>query len=102
MQTHVLRSFFLQVDNAEDGLPIPGYDAARDVPNAQLLPDPNVEHKVVFDAVRAAENIDDVNPMLVAVARYLNTLAKYDVPPENILAMRDEFFRQTRPPGAGV
>ena len=68
---------------AEDGLPIPGYDAARDVPNAQLLPDPNVEHKVVFDAVRAAENIDDVNPMLVAVARYLNTLAKYGVPPEN-------------------
>jgi len=68
---------------AEDNLPIPGYGAARDVENAQLLPDPNVEHKVVFDAVRAAENIDDVNPMLVAVARYLNTLAKYGVPPEN-------------------
>ena len=67
---------------ADDTLPIPGYDAARDVPNAQLLPDPNVEHKVVFDAVRASENIDDVNPMLVAVARYLNTLAKYGVPPE--------------------
>jgi hypothetical protein len=81
-----LAMFLSGAAGAEDGLPIPGYDAARDVPNAQLLPDPNVEHKVVFDAVRAAEkaeNIDDVNPMLVAVARYLNTLAKYDVPPEN-------------------
>ncbi|MGI9203538.1 MAG: DsrE family protein, partial [Woeseiaceae bacterium] len=49
----------------------------------KLLPDPNVVHKVVFDAVNAAENVDDVNPMLVAVARYVNTLAKYGVPPEN-------------------
>ena len=78
-----LAIFLSGAAGAEDGLPIPGYDAARDVPNAQLLPDPNVEHKVVFDAVRAAENIDDVSPMLVAVARYLNTLAKYGVPPEN-------------------
>lgn len=78
-----LAIFLSGAAGAEDGLPIPGYDAARDVPNAQLLPDPNVEHKVVFDAVRAAENIDDVNPILVAVARYLNTLAKYGVPPEN-------------------
>jgi len=74
--------FLSSVAGAEDNLPIPGYGAARDVQNAQLLPDPNVEHKVVFDAVRAAENVDDVNPMLVAVARYLNTLAKYGVPPE--------------------
>jgi len=69
--------------NAEENLPVPDYGAARDVPGAKLLPDPNVEHKVVFDAVMAAENVDDVNPMLVAVARYLNTLAKYGVPPEN-------------------
>ncbi len=68
---------------AQEKLPIPGYPAARDVPNAQVLPNPDIEHKVVFDAVMAAENIDDVNPMLVAVARYVNTLAKYGVPPEN-------------------
>ena len=79
----VAAMFLSSVAVAEDNLPIPGYSAARDVANAQLLPDPNVVHKVVFDAVRAAENIDDVNPMLVAVARYLNTLAKYGVPPEN-------------------
>jgi intracellular sulfur oxidation DsrE/DsrF family protein len=65
---------------AQNELPITGYPAARDVPNAKMLPDPNRELKVVFDAVAAAENVDDVNPMLVAVARYVNTLAKYGVP----------------------
>ena len=65
---------------AQEELPISGYPAARDVPNAGMLPDPNREVKVVFDAVAAAENVDDVNPMLVAVARYVNTLAKYGVP----------------------
>lgn len=68
---------------AQERLPVPGYPAARDVPNAQVLPDPNIVHKVVFDAVIAAENVDDVNPMLIATARYVNTLAKYGVPPEN-------------------
>jgi intracellular sulfur oxidation DsrE/DsrF family protein len=68
---------------AQDRLPIPGYPAARDVPDAHVLPDTNIVHKVVFDAVIAAENVDDVNPMLVAVARYVNTLAKYGVPPEH-------------------
>lgn len=65
---------------AQDELPVSGYPAARDVPNAKMLPDPNREYKVVFDAGMAAENVDDVNPMLVAVARYVNTLAKYGVP----------------------
>jgi len=69
--------------HAQDALPIAGYGATRDVPGAHWLPDPDIEHKVVFDAVIAAENIDDVNPMLVAVARYVNTLAKYGVPAEN-------------------
>jgi intracellular sulfur oxidation DsrE/DsrF family protein len=68
---------------AQDNLPVAGYSAARDVPGAHVLPDPNVEYKVVFDASMAADNADDVNPMLVAVARYLNTLAKYGVPPEH-------------------
>lgn len=68
---------------AQDELPIPGYAASRDVPGAHWLPDPNIEHKVVFDAASAAENVDDVNPMLVAVARYVNTSAKYGVPAEN-------------------
>jgi intracellular sulfur oxidation DsrE/DsrF family protein len=68
---------------AADQLPIPGFPAAKDVPGARLLPDPAVEYKVVFDAAGAAENVDDVNPMLAGVARYVNTLAKYGVPAEN-------------------
>lgn len=68
---------------AQTGLPVPDYPAARDVPGAHLLPDPNVVYKVVFDVVEAAENIDDVNPGLASVARYVNTLAKYGVPAEN-------------------
>ena len=68
---------------AQDELPVAGYGASRDVPGAHWLPDPDIEHKVVFDEVIAAENVDDVNPMLVAVARYVNTLAKYGVPAEN-------------------
>ena len=71
------------IGHAQDELPVPGYGATRDVPGAHWLPDPNIEHKVVFDAATAAENVDDVNPMLIAVARYVNTLAKYGVPAEN-------------------
>lgn len=71
------------VVQAQDNLPVPGYGPARDVPGGQVPPDPNIEHKVVFDAAAAAENVDDVNPMLALAARYVNTLAKYGVPPEN-------------------
>jgi len=68
---------------AGDDLPLPDYPAARDLPGAKLLPDPAVDYKVVFDAAIAAESVDDVNPMLAGVARYVNTLAKYGVPPEH-------------------
>ena len=67
---------------AQTSLPVTGYDAARDVPGAQMLPNPATEYKVVFDIVAAAENVDDVNPKLEALARYLNTLAKHGVPAE--------------------
>lgn len=39
--------------------------------------------EVVFDLSRAAKNVGDVNPGLSGVARYVNTLAKYGVPPEH-------------------
>ena len=64
-------------------VPVPGVSAARDVPGAQLLPDPEVTHKVVIDIVHAAKNIDDINPFLNATARYVNTPARYGVPAEN-------------------
>lgn len=64
-------------------LPVPGVEPARDIPGAKEMPDPKTEYKVLFDVVRAAPNETDVNPMLQATARYLNTLAKAGVPPQN-------------------
>ena len=68
---------------SQEQLPIADYPAVRDVPGAVLFPDTTAEHKVVFDNLAVAESIDDVNPMLLAVARYVNTLEKYGVPAEN-------------------
>jgi intracellular sulfur oxidation DsrE/DsrF family protein len=60
-------------------LPIPGVNPARDVPDAHEMPDPNTEYKVLF-MVGAGPKPDEVNPTLMAVARYVNTLAKAGVP----------------------
>ena len=64
-------------------LPIPNGPVAKDVPGAKELPDPNVTYKVVFDVAGAASKIDEVNPGLEGVVRYLNTLAKNGVPAEH-------------------
>jgi intracellular sulfur oxidation DsrE/DsrF family protein len=64
-------------------LAIPGGAVARDVPGAKELPDPNVTYKVVFDIAKAAPKIDDVNPALNMVVRYVNTLAKNGVPADH-------------------
>ncbi len=64
-------------------LPIPGVDPARDVPGAKEMPDAKTEYKVLFDVATAAPKATDVNPMLQAAARYLNTLAKTGVPVEH-------------------
>ena len=68
---------------AGQALPVPGVDPARDVPGAKEMPDPKTEYKVLFDVATAAPKSTDVNPMLQAAARYLNTLAKTGVPAEH-------------------
>jgi intracellular sulfur oxidation DsrE/DsrF family protein len=60
-------------------LPVPGYEAAKDLPGAKEMPDPGMTYKVVFDIGKAASKIDEINPSLIVVARYLNTLAKSGV-----------------------
>lgn len=60
-------------------LPVPGVDAARDVPGAKEMPNPAIEHKVAFDMATEGKPAE-VHPMLQAVARYVNTLAKTGVP----------------------
>lgn len=64
-------------------LPVPGVDPARDVPGAKEMPNPTVVHKVVFDVGTANPKGAAVHPMLAAMARYVNTLAKTGVPAGN-------------------
>ncbi|MEP7116168.1 MAG: DsrE family protein [Acidobacteriota bacterium] len=64
-------------------LPVPGVEPARDIPGAKEMPNPAVVHKVVFDMGTAGPKPTDVHPMLQAVARYVNTLAKTGVPAAN-------------------
>lgn len=61
-------------------LAIPGAAVAKDVPDARELPDPNLTYKIVFDIAKGADKIDDVNPGLLGVSLYINTLAKHHVP----------------------
>jgi intracellular sulfur oxidation DsrE/DsrF family protein len=64
-------------------LPIPDGDVAKDVPGAKEVPDAKTVYKVVFDIATAAPKIDEVNPGLTGVVRYLNTLAKVGVPADH-------------------
>ena len=64
-------------------LPLPDAPVATDIPGAHELPDPNIVYKVVFDIGKAAPKIDEVNPGLISIARYLNTLAKNGVPADH-------------------
>ena len=68
---------------AQAPLPVPGVEPARDVPNAGEMPDTKIVHKVVFDMGTANPKATDVHPLLQAVARYVNTLAKTGVPASN-------------------
>lgn len=68
---------------AAQTLAIPGGDVAKEVPGSKELPDPNVTYKVVFDIAKGAPKIDDVNPALNMVVRYVNTLAKNGVPADH-------------------
>ncbi len=64
-------------------LPVPGVEPARDVPGAKEMPNPAIVHKVVFDMATEGPKTATVHPMLEAVARYVNTLAKTGVPAAN-------------------
>jgi intracellular sulfur oxidation DsrE/DsrF family protein len=67
----------------EASLPVPGSGTAKEVPHAKELPDPNMTYKVLFDVAKAAPKPDEVNPILEALAKYLNTLDKWGVPADH-------------------
>lgn len=65
-------------------LPIPDGQVAKEPPGgAKELPDPSMTYKVVFDVATAAPKIDQVNPMLEGITRFVNTLAQYGVPADH-------------------
>jgi intracellular sulfur oxidation DsrE/DsrF family protein len=64
-------------------LPIPGVDPAIDFPNEKELPDTNLVYKVAFDIAKASPKIDEMNPGLLKIAEYFNTLAKHGVPADH-------------------
>jgi intracellular sulfur oxidation DsrE/DsrF family protein len=68
---------------SESSLPIPDGQVAKDIPGAKELPDPSMTYRVVFDIAKAAPKIDEVNPGLTGVVRFLNTLAKNGVPADH-------------------
>ena len=60
-------------------LPVVGYEAAKDIPGAKEMVDPNGDYKVLFD-VTAKVKDTEVEPILPLMATYVNTLAKNGVP----------------------
>jgi intracellular sulfur oxidation DsrE/DsrF family protein len=61
-------------------LPVPAAGLPGAVAGAQEVPDPGLTYKVLFN-VSSAGPLDAVHPTLLRVAKYLNTLAEYGVPP---------------------
>jgi intracellular sulfur oxidation DsrE/DsrF family protein len=67
----------------EVATPAPHVGIALDVPGAKELPDPTLTYKVVFDLAPAAKTPGEINPGLLTVGRFVNTLAKYGVPADH-------------------
>ncbi len=67
----------------EVATPAPHIGIAVDVPGAKELPDPKLIYKVVFDLAPAAKTPGEINPGLLTVGRFVNTLAKYGVPQDH-------------------
>jgi intracellular sulfur oxidation DsrE/DsrF family protein len=61
-------------------LPVPSAGLPGAVTGVQEVPDPGLTYKVVFN-LSSAGSMDEVHPMLLRVAKYLNALAEYGVPP---------------------
>jgi intracellular sulfur oxidation DsrE/DsrF family protein len=70
----------VKTQQSAEPLPVPGYEAARDLPGAHELPNPDTDYKVVFSVGQDSKNANEIHQMLPTIALYVNTLAKYKVP----------------------
>lgn len=65
-------------------LPVPSQGVfSADVAAPVQTPNPKLNYKVVFEVTDAAKTADAASPGLVRAAMYVNTLAKYGVPPSH-------------------
>lgn len=55
-----------------------------EVPNPVGVPDPNVEHRVIYSIAKPGKKPDKMNGGMKHVARLLNVFALANVPPENL------------------
>ncbi len=60
---------------------VPDFGAIVDVPGAELPPDPKLRYRIVFGVTKAATDAGQVNPSLDRVARFVDLLDRYAVPP---------------------
>ena len=63
---------------------VPGFGGVYEIPDADLLPDPSLEYRMVIDATSGPSDPSEVNPSLYRLARTLNLHAVGGVPQENI------------------
>lgn len=66
---------------------VPGFGAVYAISDADLLPDPSLEYKLVMDVTAGAADASEVNPSLYRIARTLNLHVVGGVPKENIKAV---------------
>jgi intracellular sulfur oxidation DsrE/DsrF family protein len=72
----------VQAQSAQ-ALPIPDAPVAKDIAGAHELPNPNTVYKIAFGIKNPAPKVDEINPGLISVARYFNTLAANGVPADH-------------------
>jgi intracellular sulfur oxidation DsrE/DsrF family protein len=59
---------------------VPSAGVARDIPEAQELPDPKATYKIVFDVQTMADKPEAISPALQAIGGLINTYTHYGVP----------------------
>jgi len=63
---------------------VPGFGGVYEIPQADKLPDPSLQYKIVVDATAGSSQPEELNPALYRLARMLNLHALSGVPQANI------------------
>lgn len=66
---------------------VPGFGAVYEIPDADLMPDPSLEYKLVMDVTAGATDPSELNPSLYRIARTLNLHVLGGVPKDKMKAV---------------